>query len=186
MHVQGSGRVELADGTIRAVSYGGSNGHSYRSLGKRFVDLAIMPKEEVSIPRIRAYFATHPDKTIPMLHENPRYIFFRWGDEQGPRGALGTILTAGRSVAIDHSALPTGALGYLVSSKPVLSEDGTIDHWRPFGRFVLPQDSGSAIRGPGRVDLFWGNDHYAEIAASHMNEPGELFFLVKKNFDLAE
>jgi membrane-bound lytic murein transglycosylase A len=68
----------------------------------------------------------------------------------------------------------------------VLRPDGSIDHWRPFGRFVLPQDSGSAIKGVGRVDLFWGNDRYAEIAASHMNHGGELFFLVKKHFDLDE
>lgn len=186
LHVQGSGRIQLADGSIRAIRYGASNGLGYRSLGKLFVDQGIMTKDEVSIPRIRDHFSTHPKDMIVMLHKNPRYIFFRWGDEHGPRGSLGTILTPGRSIAIDHSALPTGALGYLVSNKPVLNEDGSIDHWRSFGRFVLPQDSGSAIQGPGRVDLFWGNDRYAEIAASHMNETGELFFLVKKNFELAE
>ena len=115
-----------------------------------------------------------------MLFHNPRYIFFQWGDDHGPRGSLGEILTADRSVAIDHSILPTGAIGYLVSRRPVLNDNGTINHWRVFSRFVLPQDSGSAIKGPGRVDLFLGNGHYAETAAGNMKETGELYFLLKK------
>jgi len=185
LQVQGSGRILLRDGSSRAISFGSSNGLDYHSLGKLFVDENIMSKEEVNIPSIRDYFQNHPEQISRMLYHNPRYIFFKWGDNHGPRGSLSTILTPGRSIAIDQSVLPVGALGYLVSNKPVLNSLGAIDHWRLFGRFVLPQDSGAAIKGAGRVDLFWGSGHYAETAASHMNENGKLFFLVKKNFELA-
>lgn len=115
-----------------------------------------------------------------MLYHNPRYIFFKWGDDKGPRGSLGQILTSHRSIAIDHKVFPTGAIGYLVSRRPIINEDGTVNHWKPFGRFVLPQDSGAAIKGAGRVDLFWGSDYYAEKAAGTMKETGNLFFLLPK------
>ncbi len=189
LQVQGSGRLRLPDGSLRAVHFAASNGREYNSLGKLFVDRGIMDRQQVSIPAIRAYFAKHPGEMTDMLHHNPRLVFFAWGDTLGPRGSLGVPLTPGRSVAIDHRVLPTGMIGYLVTMRPVLDEKGAISHWRPFGRFVVPQDSGSAITGPGRVDLFWGGDGYAETAAGHMNHRGTLFFLVKKSdrfFDSAQ
>ena len=180
LQVQGSGRILLPDGSTRALHFAISNGLAYNSLGKLFVDEQIMTKDEVSIDTIRAYFETYPDQIERMLHHNPRYIFFNWGDDRGPRGSLGQVLTADRSVAIDHGIFPTGALGYLISRRPVLNDDGSINHWKMFGRFVLPQDSGAAIKGPGRVDLFLGNDFYAEKAAGTMKEKGSLFFLLPR------
>ena len=180
LQVQGSGRILLPDGTTRALHYAASNGLTYNSLGKLFVDERIMTKDEVSIDTIRGYLDSHPDQIERMLHHNPRYIFFKWGDDRGPRGSLGQVLTADRSVAVDHTVFPTGALGYLISRRPVLNDDGSINHWKTFGRFVLPQDSGAAIKGPGRVDLFMGNDFYAEKAAGSMKEKGSLFFLVPR------
>jgi membrane-bound lytic murein transglycosylase A len=179
LQVQGSGRLRLPDGSLRAVSFAASNGRDYNSLGKLFVDRGLMERQRVSIPAIRTYFSQHPDEVTDMLRHN-RLVFFDWGDGSGPRGSLGMPLTPGRSVAIDQQVLPAGVIGYLVTMRPVLDEHGAISHWRPFGRFVVPQDSGSAITGPGRVDLFWGGDGYAEIAAGHMNHRGTLFFLVKK------
>ncbi len=180
LQVQGSGRILLPDGTTRAVHFAAANGLAYRSLGKLFVDEQIMTLEEVSIDTIRTYFASHPEQMEPMLHHNPRYIFFKWGDDRGPRGSLGQVLTADRSIAVDHTLFPSGAIGYLVSRRPILSSDGTVNHWKTFGRFVLPQDSGAAIKGPGRVDLFLGNDYYAEKAAGSMKESGSLFFLLPR------
>ncbi len=182
LHVQGSGRVRLTDGTTRAVHFAGSNGLTYSSLGRLFVEENIMPVSDVSIPSIRNYFTKHPEQMERMLHNNPRYIFFKWGGDDGPRGSLGTILTPGRSVAIDHSIFPSAVIGYLVSRRPLLNPDGSIAQWQQFSRFVLPQDSGSAIRGAGRIDLFWGAGHYAETAASHMKESGQFYFLIKKQF----
>ena len=181
LHVQGSGRVRLPDGSVKALHFGASNGHTYNSLGKLLVDEGIMSAKEVSIDSIRRYFTEHPEVVDRMLFHNPRYIFFHWGDDQGPRGSLGQVLTANRSIAVDPKIFPTGAIGYLVSRRPVLDEDGSINHWKLFGRFVLPQDSGAAIKGPGRVDLFFGNDYYAEKAAGNMKESGSLFFLLPKS-----
>lgn len=180
LHVQGSGRVLLPDGSVRAVHYAASNGLAYNSLGKRFIDEGLMKKTDVSIESMRRYFTEHPEKIDRMLFHNPRYIFFKWGDNKGARGSFGQVLTANRSIAIDHDVLPSGAVGFLVSRRPVLDADGNISHWRPFGRFVLPQDSGSAIKGAGRVDLFMGSGEYAAKAAGTMNEPGKLFFLLPK------
>ncbi len=180
LQVQGSGRIRLPGGQTRALHFAASNGHQYNSLGKLIVDEGIMTKEEVSVDSIRAYLADNPEELDRMLFHNPRYIFFGWGDDQGPRGSLGQVLTAQRSIAVDHDIFPTGAIGYLVSRRPVLNDDGSINHWKMFGRFVLPQDSGAAIKGPGRVDLFLGNDYYAEKAAGNMKERGSLFFLLPK------
>ena len=182
LHIQGSGRIRFPDGSTRAVHFAGSNGHTYKSLGRLFVKKGIMKVADVSVPTMRHYFSQNPDTQTSMLHNNPRYIFFKWGDNKGPRGSLGVVLTPGRSVAIDHSVFPTGAIGYLISRKPVLDDDGIITGWKTFSRFVLPQDSGSAIKGAGRVDLFWGADRYAETAASHMKEPGQFYFIMKKQF----
>lgn len=180
LHVQGSGNIQLPDGSIRAVHFAASNGHGYNSLGKLFVDEKLMKKADVSIDSIRSYFDEHPEEIDRMLFHNPRYIFFKWGDNLGARGSFGHVLTASRSIAIDHDALPSGSVGYLVTQRPVLDENGNISHWRPFGRFVVPQDSGSAIRGPGRVDLFMGSGSYAAKAAGTMSEPGKLYFLLPK------
>ncbi|MEE4164702.1 MAG: MltA domain-containing protein [Desulfocapsaceae bacterium] len=182
LHVQGSGRIQLPDRTTRAIHFAGSNGLRYSSLGRLFVQENIMPVADVSIPTIRNYFVEHPEQMTRMLHNNPRYIFFKWGGDEGPKGSLGTVLTPGRSVAVDHSIFPAGVVGYLVSQRPRLHPDGSIDHWQQFSRFVLPQDSGSAIKGPGRIDLFWGAGSYAQTAASHMKENGQFYFLIKKQF----
>ena len=180
LQVQGSGRIRLEDGRVRALHFAASNGHPYRSLGKLLVDRGVMEKSAVSVESIRAYFDDHPEQLEASLFHNPRYIFFAWGDDRGPRGSIGQVLTPQRSIALDRTLFPAGTIGYLVSSLPALDEQGAISHWRPIGRFVLPQDSGAAITGPGRVDLFMGSGYYAEKAAGHMNESGSLFFLLPR------
>jgi membrane-bound lytic murein transglycosylase A len=182
LHVQGSGRIRLPDNSVRSVRFAGSNGLDYRSIGKLLVDEKIMPLEEVNIPAIRKYLQEHPEQQQRILHHNPRFIFFTWSDTLSPKGSSGEELTPGRSIALDTSALPGGTIGYLVSRRPVLDADNAIRGWKPLSRLVFPQDSGAAIKGTGRVDIFWGNGHYAEVAANHMKEDGQLFFLVKKGY----
>lgn len=182
LHVQGSGKIALPDGSVKAIGFAGSNGLGYKSIGKYLVDQKIMKLEEVNIPAIRKYLKQNPDQLLPLLYQNPRFIFFQWGDNKGPRGSSGEPLTAGRSIAIDQQALPGGTIAYLQSQKPVLDFAHNIIAWKPMTRFVFPQDSGSAIKGTGRVDVFWGSGIYAEAAASHMKHPGKLYFLVKKGF----
>ncbi|OGR15866.1 MAG: hypothetical protein A2X81_13925 [Desulfobacterales bacterium GWB2_56_26] len=182
LHVQGSGKIRLPDQSILSVRFAGSNGLEYKSIGKLLVDEQKMALEEVTVPAIRAYLERHPEERQRILHHNPRFIFFTWGDSLGPRGSSGEVLTPGRSIAIDGSALPEGTLGYLVSRKPTLGGDGRISDWKTMHRFVFPQDSGAAIKGTGRVDVFFGQGEYAEVAANHMKEPGKLYFLVKKGY----
>jgi len=182
LHVQGSGRIKLPDHSIRSVRFAGSNGLEYRSIGKLLVDEKIMTPAEVTVPAIRTYLENNPAQQQRILQHNPRYIFFSWGDALAPRGSSGERLTPGRSIAMDTSSLPGGTIGYLTSRRPLVAANGAITSWTPLNRFVFPQDSGAAIKGTGRVDIFWGNGSYAEVAANHMKEDGRLFFLVKKGY----
>jgi len=180
LHVQGSGKVLLPDKTLLAVRFAASNGLEYKSIGKLLVDTKIMKLEEVSIPAIRDYLDTHPERMKSVLQHNPRFIFFQVGDNLAPRGSSGVRLTAGRSIAIDWSSLPGGTLAYLITRRPEVDETGEVTGWVAMRRFVFPQDSGSAIEGAGRVDFFWGSGDYARTAANHMKEEGLLYFLVEK------
>lgn len=180
LHVQGSGRIRLSDNSIRTIRFASSNGLEYNSIGKLLVDEEKIPLDKVTVPAIRSYLKQHPKQLQRILHHNPRYIFFNWGDNNGPRGSSGAVLTPGRSIAIDNLTLPDGAIAYLSTKKPVINQHGEIINWAHLNRFVFPQDSGAAIKGAGRVDLFWGHGYYAELAASHMKENGKLYFLVKK------
>ncbi|MDO8944613.1 MAG: 3D domain-containing protein, partial [Desulfobacterales bacterium] len=107
------------------------------------------------------------------------YIFFRVV-EGGPVGAIGEILTAGRSIATDPDLFPKGALAFIRMRKPVLDAEGNVQSWIPYSRFVVSQDTGGAIKGAGRVDLFCGHGREAEMLAGSLKERGELYFLVKK------
>ncbi|MCK4838604.1 MAG: MltA domain-containing protein, partial [Desulfobulbaceae bacterium] len=182
LHVQGSGRIRLRDGRIRRIQYAAKNGLPYRSVGKLLVEREKMELTEVSLPSIVNYLNSHPEEREEILQHNQSFIFFRWGDDEdsGPLGSLGEPLTAGRSIALDHSCFPSGALGYLQTRKPIFNEKNDIIGWEPLRRFVVNQDSGSAIKGEHRVDLFLGAGKQAKVTAGLMKHPGKLYFLVKK------
>ena len=181
LHVQGSGKIQLTDGTTRALHFAASNGRPYSSIGKLLVDEKKLTLQQASLPAIRAYLRAHPEEQQRILYHNERYIFFGWGTSKEPKGSLGLPLTPGRSVAIDHATLPAAVPGYLISRKPQLNDDKTIGHWMPLQRFVVAQDAGSAIKGSGRLDMFWGNGAYAQTAAGAMRERGQLYFLMAKS-----
>jgi membrane-bound lytic murein transglycosylase A len=181
LHVQGSGKIRLPNGSRRAIQFAATNGLEYKSIGKLLVDEKKMSCEEATMPTIRQYLQENPEDRQRILHHNPRFVFFRWNDtNDSPTGSIGLPLTPGRSIAVDPKTLPTGAMAYLISRKPVLNQQGQLERWETLRRFVLPQDTGSAIKGAGRADLFLGNGHYAEVAAGNMKEEGYLYFLVKK------
>jgi membrane-bound lytic murein transglycosylase A len=181
LQVQGSGQIRLRDNSLRSVHISASNGHEYRSIGKLLVDEKKITREDISMQTIRHYLREHPTEIKRILHHNRKFIFFRWEPGE-PQGSLGQILTPGRSIAIDRKSLPVGAVAYIITQRPVINSDGVVTNWEPLQRFVLPQDSGAAIQGSGRADVFWGSGVYAETAAGLMKEKGRLFFLVKKNF----
>lgn len=180
LQIQGSGRVYLPNGDFLRLHYHGHNGHPYRSIGRLLIDQGKIPADEMSMQRLQAYLETHPGDVDAVLHHNPRYIFFRSesAESAGPTGAIGVELTPGRSVAVDRDVFPMAAPAFLQTQIPVVDGSGRIDRWMDFSAFALNQDTGGAIRGPGRVDLFWGDGPYARIAAGHMQHPGDFFVLV--------
>jgi membrane-bound lytic murein transglycosylase A len=179
MQVQGSGQVLLDNGESLRVGYADQNGHPYRSIGKFMVETGALSPQQVSMQNLRAYLETHPDEIPLIFNYNPSYIFFNI-NEQGPAGSFGAALTPWRSIATDPRLLPPGTLAYIECEKPLLDEQNCIAGWKKFGRFVLNQDSGGAIRGPDRVDLFTGAGDVAAIVAGGMKQKGRLFFLLKK------
>ena len=176
LQVQGSGRVVLEDGRTVRVQYDAPNGHPYYSLGKAMVEKGLLPKDGVSIPAIRAYLESHPDQRWQLLGLNPSYTFFRL-ETGGPYGNIGAALTPLRSIATDSRIFPKGALCLLRTVQPVTGPDGKIQRWEPLRLFVFNQDTGGAITGPGRVDLFWGSGPDAERAAGSLQHTGELYLL---------
>lgn len=180
LQIQGSGRVYLANGDFLRLHYHGNNGHPYRSIGRLLIDQGKIPADEMSMQRLQAYLDAHPCDVDAVLNHNPRYIFFKSesAESAGPTGAIGVELTPGRSVAVDRGIFPMAAPAFLQTQIPVVDGSGRIDRWMGFSAFALNQDTGGAIRGPGRVDLFWGDGPYAQIAAGHMQHPGDFFVLV--------
>jgi membrane-bound lytic murein transglycosylase A len=179
LQIQGSGKVYVTNGDVVHVHYHMSNGRPYRSIGQLLIDEGKIPAAEMSMQAIRDYLKMHPEEIRRVLSYNPSYIFFKL-EKDGPLGALETKLTPGRSIALDRRIFPPAALAYIVTQKPLISSAGQIDSWTACARFTLNQDTGGAIRGPGRADLFWGGGPYAEIAAGYMKHPGQLFFLILK------
>jgi membrane-bound lytic murein transglycosylase A len=143
------------------------------------IDKGYLSREEMSMQAIRKYLTEHPEGVDEVLNHNPSYVFFKPG-ENGPFGSLGIPLTPGRSVALDHRIFPRGALGFISCRKPVVDDQGKILEWVPFSRFVLVQDTGGAIKGPGRADIFWGSGSYAELTAGTLQHDGDLYLLLLK------
>jgi membrane-bound lytic murein transglycosylase A len=167
----------LPDGKCFQVSYAQSNGRAYRSIGKLLIDSGKATRQDLSMQGIKKYLREHPEEAQEILNYNESYVFFRIVEE-GPVGSIGVALTGGRSIATDQTIFPRGALAFIKSRKPVIGPDGDIRSWVPFSRFALNQDTGGAITGPGRVDLFCGRGREAEIMAGHLKEEGELYFLI--------
>jgi len=181
LHIQGSGQIRLPDGRILRVGFANSNGRPYRSIGQYLVQLGYFPDTDLSLPRVREFLREHPEKAEEILNQNERYIFFRPMPEgDGPFGSLGFPLTAGRSIAADHSVYPQGALAYLIAQQPILNWSGKSVGKTSLRRFVLNQDTGAAMKGSGRVDFFCGTGEKAGLTAGEMREEGKIYFLLAK------
>lgn len=177
LHVQGSGQIALPDGQRLHVHFAGQNGRSYRSVGQLLIQEGKVPVEQMSMQAIQKYLAEHPAETDRVLRYNASYIFFTT-ETDGPLGALNVKLTPGRSLAVDKSVLPLPALAFIRAQKPRNPSDTDGANWTPFSRFVLTQDTGGAIKGTGRADLFWGGGPAAEVGAGHMKHRGDLYVIV--------
>jgi len=180
LHIQGSGILQLEDGRRLLIGYAGANGRPYRSIGRLLIDRGKIPQEEMSMQRLRQYLLDYPEERNEIFSYNESYVFFRFLEE-GPLGNLEVPLTPGRSIATDARLFPKGALAFIFTERPVLDAAGQLVGWQPFSRFVLNQDTGGAIRGPQRADLYFGTGFEAEAGAGYMNRPGKLYFLSLKN-----
>lgn len=180
LHIQGTGRIILDEGGEIMVGYAAANGHPYRSIGAWLIRQGYMKREAVTMPAIRKFIQDHPQMAAKIFTANPSYIFFRELPNREPLGCWQIPLTAGRSIATDKSLFPAGGLAFLLTEIPEFSADGSILTWQPSGRLVLNQDTGGAIKGSRRVDLFCGVGKKAEQMAGVMKQPGRLFFLAPR------
>ena len=179
LQIQGSGKIYLDSGDVLNVHYHTSNGRPYRSIGKLLIDKKKITVKEMSMQKIREYLNRHPDEIKEVFNYNPSYVFFQ-NEPDGPLGNINVKLTPGRSIALDRRIFPKAALCFIETEKPIVDGAGQIQSWQRFTRFAMNQDTGGAIRGPGRADIFWGNGPYAEIAAGHLKHTGNLYFLILK------
>lgn len=179
LQIQGSGRVRLADGKQVRLAYAEQNGQPYRAIGRWLVEQGELKKEDVTMDAIRAWAKAHPTRVPELLRSNPSYVFFvRSADSpEGPRGSLNVPLTAGYSVAVDRTVVPLGSLLWLSTTRP----DGT-----PVVRPVAAQDTGGAIAGEVRADLYWGSGDAAGKLAGDMKQQGNLWLLWPKGVALPQ
>ncbi|MFT5708729.1 MAG: membrane-bound lytic murein transglycosylase A [Oceanospirillaceae bacterium] len=171
LHIQGSGLVELPNGEIVGVAYADQNGHPYRAIGRDLVGMQAIAKEDISLQSIKTWLTDNPVKGIDLKNKNPSYIFFnlRKDVEKGPRGSLNVPLTAERSVAVDRRIIPLGSPIWLSTTLP-----GTDESYR---RLVFAQDTGGAINGPIRADIFFGRGARAKELAGTMKQTGSIYVL---------
>ena len=181
LHIQGSGMLEFTDGTRQGVGYQGSNQHTYTGIGKLMIQDGAIEISQGSMQGIKKYFVDHPQDIAKYLYQNKRYIFFTLNNDEGPRGSGGGELVGGRSIATDKSIYPAGGLAFIKIRQPVLNENNEIVRWQPISRFVVDQDTGSAIRGAGRGDLYFGTGQVAGAKAGHYHERGEVYYLIKRS-----
>ncbi|MBA2352463.1 MAG: MltA domain-containing protein [Burkholderiales bacterium] len=172
LQIQGSGRVKLEDGELLKIGYADQNGYPYRSIGKLLVERGEMTLEQASMQSIKAWAKQNPEKLPELLNQNASYVFFRElpNNLSGPIGSLGVPLTAGRSLAIDPRVIPQGAPIFLATTWP--------DSSRALNRLMVAQDTGGAIRGAVRADLFWGFGDAAGALAGKMKQAGKLWVLL--------
>lgn len=171
LQIQGSGRIELPDGSMVKVGYAEQNGHPYTSIGKKLVEMGAFKLEESSMQNIKLWAEKNPGKLQSLLEQNPSYVFFRElpNDLPAPLGALGVPLTNEYSLAVDARTIPLGAPVFLSTTYPNTTE--------PLNRLMLAQDTGGAIKGAVRGDFFWGFGEQAGVQAGRMKQTGQMWVL---------
>jgi len=176
LQVQGSGRIKLENGDTIRVGYHDQNGYPYKSIGKVLVERGDIPLEKASLQGIKDWARKYPGKVAELLNNNPSYVFFREmpNNQNGPLGALGIPLTAGRSLAVDPRAIPLGAPVFLATTWP--NSD------KPLNRLMLAQDTGGAIKGGVRGDFYWGFGNDAGALAGGMRQKGQIWVLLPKDY----
>ena len=179
LHVQGSGQIQLTDGSTVAVGYAGQNGHPYQSIGRVLIEMGELEKDEVTLFTIKDWLKSNPTRLNDVLSRNPSYVFFELRDAEagGPTGSLNVTLTPERSIAVDRNVIPLGAPVWLQTTLPDARQS-------PFNQLMLAQDTGGAISGHVRADVFWGRGDEAEKMAGLMKQQGQLFVLLPRGYPI--
>jgi membrane-bound lytic murein transglycosylase A len=180
IHVQGSAKLQLTNGQTTSVGYNGSTDYPYTSIGKELIKEGIFRSGELSLPVVIAYLKQHPEELDKYLPRNDRFVFFKETNNASAKGSLSIPVTAERSIATDKSLMPPGALALIHTQIPHSDRAGQMET-SPVSRYVLDQDTGSAIKGAGRVDIFMGTGKTAGDRAGLINHNGELYYLLLKN-----
>ena len=173
LQVQGSGRVVLPDGGAVRVGFAGHNGLGYVPIGRLLIENGKIPRDQMSMQAIRDWLRANPDEAAGLMRQNPRYVFFRELQGEGPLGAQGVALTPGRSLAVDRRFVPLGIPVWLDTTMP-----GAAD--MPLRRLMVAQDTGGAILGPVRGDVFFGAGEAALAQAGRMRSQGSYYLLLPK------
>jgi membrane-bound lytic murein transglycosylase A len=177
VQVQGSARLQLTDGATLSIGYAGRTQYPYTSIGRALIEDGIIAEDELTLPVLLDYFRQYPQQLNTYLPRNNRFVFFRETYGAPAMGSLNVPVTAGRSIATDKTLMPPGALALIALELPQRDAAGA---WTPTPslRYVLDQDTGGAIRGPGRVDLFVGTGVDAGEVAGLINTQGQLYYLL--------
>jgi membrane-bound lytic murein transglycosylase A len=172
LQVQGSGRVQLPDGSLVRIGYADQNGHPYQSIGRWLVSQGELTLDKASMEGIKRWAQDNPQRLNELLNANPSYVFFRETPSAGggPVGALGVPLSEGRSIAVDPRNVPLGAPVFLATTYPLSDQ--------PLERLVMAQDTGGAIKGVVRADFFWGFGAEAGREAGKMRQQGRMWVLL--------
>jgi membrane-bound lytic murein transglycosylase A len=174
--VQGSAVIELPNKRRFIIGYAGDNGRRYSSIGKILVTNNELTRQTVSMQSIRIWLANHPDQVNAILNQNASYVFFKVLPDKNPLGTEKVPLTPERSLAVDNRYIPFGAPVWLSTAIPDESSESLL----PFHHLLIAQDTGGAIKGVVRGDVYWGTGDKAEFIAGHMNSPGEYWILLPK------
>lgn len=180
VQVQGSARLQLTDGSVMTVGFAGKTDRPYRSIGRELVNDGKMQLEGLTLPALLEYFKSTPEEMNRYLPRNPSFVFFRNTNGAPAIGSLRVPVTAERSIATDKSLMPPGALALIQAQIPYPNRSGQLEQ-RRVNRYVLDQDTGGAIKGPGRVDIFMGTGTEAGDRAGLINSTGQLYYLLLKN-----
>jgi membrane-bound lytic murein transglycosylase A len=179
VQVQGSARLRLPQGQFMSVGYAGRTAYPYTSLGKELIKDGKVKPEGLTLPAVLDYFAKHPSELNQYLPRNQSFVFFKETTNAPPKGSIKVPVTPERSIATDKSLLPPGALALIQTQMPFRAAQNQFTS-RRVNRFVLDQDTGSAIKGPGRVDIYMGTGPEAGDRAGLINTPGRLYYLLLK------
>ena len=172
--------LRFPDGSRKHVNYAGENGREYRSIGAILMKKCLAEGGKMSLEWLKDYLHSHPGEMNSILDKNKSYVFFTLSGD-GPFGCLDEPVTGGRSIAVDNEIFPPGALAFVDTREPDFKVYDKPSVWSPFRRFVMAQDEGGAIKGPGRVDIYFGYGRKAAEEAGFMKRGGRLYFLAPKN-----